>query len=53
MDLLTTIQDKVEPLKLLANDNQKKTLNKIGNIISQINNFQKTVCFSRKIADYV
>ncbi|VDK76671.1 unnamed protein product, partial [Litomosoides sigmodontis] len=47
MDLLTSIQDKLEPLKMLANENQKNTLNKIGSIISQINNFQKTVFNSK------
>ncbi|KAL3982916.1 hypothetical protein ACH3XW_49065 [Acanthocheilonema viteae] len=42
-NLLATIQDKMAILKPLANDEQKKVLDKVGNLISQVNDFQKNV----------
>ncbi|VDO44252.1 unnamed protein product [Brugia timori] len=40
-NLLATVQDKMAQLKSLANEAQKGTLNKVGYLISEINDFQK------------
>nr|AAA63412.2 microfilariae surface-associated protein [Onchocerca volvulus] len=42
-DLLATIQDKMSMLQPLANDMQKTTLGKIGDLISQVNSFRETM----------
>uniref|UniRef100_A0A915PPG3 Uncharacterized protein n=1 Tax=Setaria digitata TaxID=48799 RepID=A0A915PPG3_9BILA len=47
-DLLITIQEKMSLLKPLADDAQKATLEKIGSLVSQVNNFQKNV-FNAKL----
>lgn len=47
-DLLGSIQDKMALLRPLANDGQKKTLDKISNLLTQINDFQKNVWFFKQ-----
>ncbi|VDN04229.1 unnamed protein product [Thelazia callipaeda] len=42
-DLLSSIQGKESMLKTLANDGQKSTLEKVGNMVAQISNFQKNI----------
>ncbi|KAM3725461.1 Transcription factor [Dirofilaria immitis] len=42
-DLLATIQDKMTILKQLADNSQKSTLEKITDIISQVNDFRENV----------
>ncbi|VIO87599.1 microfilariae surface-associated protein, putative [Brugia malayi] len=46
-NLLATVQDKIAQLKSLANEAQKGTLNKVGYLISEINDFQKNVFDSK------
>ncbi|CAG9539415.1 unnamed protein product [Cercopithifilaria johnstoni] len=46
-DLLTAVQEKLPLLKPLANEGQLKILNKIGNLLSQVNDFQRNVFNSK------
>ncbi|EJD74696.1 hypothetical protein LOAG_18019 [Loa loa] len=46
-NLLATIQDKMSLLKPLADEAQKGTLDKVGDLISQIDDFQKNVFNSK------
>lgn len=37
------MQDKMEPLKLVANDEQKSILGKVGDMMKQVTGYQKKV----------